>query len=58
MTTYKLIKNTDGSDACNEVVLRTNSDGTMSFIPFNEENEDYLSYKEWLNLGNTPDPAD
>ena len=58
MATYKLSKNADGSDACNEVVIRINSDETKSFIPFNEENEDYLTYKEWLNLGNTPDPAD
>lgn len=57
MATYKLSKNADGSSDCNEVVIRTNSDGTLSFIPFNLSNTDYLEYLEWAKT-NTADPAD
>ena len=57
MATYKLSKNADGSSDCNEVVIRTNSDGTLSFIPFNLSNTDYLEYLEWSKT-NTADPAD
>ena len=57
MATYKLSKNADGSSDCNEVVIRTNSDGTLSFIPFNLSNTDYREYLEWAKT-NTADPAD
>ncbi len=55
---YKLLKNEDGSNDCNENVRRNNGDGTYSFIPFNDDNADYLLYKEWLAAGNTPEAAD
>ena len=59
MADYQLIKNADGSDACNEVVKCNivNDDGSYSFIPFDDGNADYVRYKEWIALGNTPDPA-
>ena len=28
-----------------------------AFIPFDEANRDYQEYKDWLSLGNNPDPA-
>lgn len=28
------------------------------FIPTNESNSDYQAYLEWLDDGNTPEPAD
>lgn len=44
---YRLIKNSD-------VVLR--SDG--AFIPNDPENRDRQAFQEWLDAGNTPDPAE
>lgn len=29
-----------------------------SYIPFDELNDDYLKYLEWVAEGNTPEPAD
>ena len=29
-----------------------------AWIPFAEDNRDYIEYKAWLAEGNTPDPAD
>ena len=54
MADYQLVRNADGSDACNEVVKRINSDGTVSFIPFDDENVDYQKYLEWAKT-NTAD---
>ena len=59
MADYQLVKNADGSDACNVVVKCNivNDVGSYSFIPFDDANTDYVRYKEWLAMGNTPDPA-
>ena len=58
MADYQLIKNPI-TGATNEVVKGNipNWDGTYSFIPFDDDNTDYIRYKEWLDMGNTPDPA-
>jgi hypothetical protein len=29
-----------------------------AFIPFNQDNPDYVAYLAWLALGNTPLPAE
>lgn len=39
-------------------VLIERSDGSASFIPFDPANTDYQEYLRWLELGNTPKPAD
>jgi hypothetical protein len=31
---------------------------TGDIIPFDDENRDYVIYKEWLSAGNTPEPAE
>ena len=51
MTTYKIIKNSQGLDAC---ILRDGKDS----IPFDPDNTDYQAYLKWLDEGNTPQPAD
>ena len=58
MAIYKLVKNADGSSDCNEIVRRSNSDGTFSFIPFNDENGEFQTYIKWFADGNTPDDSD
>ncbi len=55
--TYQLIKDMNGKE--DQVLKRTNPDGTLSFIPFNTENIDYQEYLDWKAIdGNEPDPAD
>jgi len=54
--TYKLIKDMNGKE--DQVLKRTNPDGTLSFIPFAADNRDYQLYLEWVAEGNTADPAD
>ena len=51
---YKLVKNPI-TGATNEVVKRITD---SAFIPFDENNTDYIKYKEWLAEGNTPEAAD
>ena len=51
---YKLIKQSITNRE--DVVVKRLSDN--AFIPFDDDNKDYVEYKEWLASGNTPDPAD
>jgi len=51
MTTYKIIKDFQGVNAC---ILRDEKDS----IPFDPGNRDYQEYLAWLAAGNTPEPAD
>ena len=54
MATYKLQKSPyDGRE--DKVVLRKEDN---AWIPFDDDNIDYVAYKAWLAEGNTPDPAD
>ena len=49
---YKLVKNAFGDV---NTILRKNDN---AFIPKDTENTDYQEYLEWVDAGNTPDPAD
>ena len=55
-TPYKLHKVNSAGKLT--TVIRTNSNGSRSFIPFDELNSDYIEYKAWVDAGNTPLPAD
>ena len=49
---YKLQKNILG-DVCAVTIV-----GQNTSIPFDPANTDYQEYLKWLELGNTPLPAD
>ena len=53
---YKLLK--DILSGQESMVVRTDDQGIKTYIPFAENNSSYQEYLEWLELGNTPDPAD
>lgn len=36
------------------LVLRQNSDGSITSIPAVEQNTDYAAFQAWLSAGNTP----
>ena len=39
-------------------IKRTNDDGSISFIPFDDNNTDYQDYLKWVAEGNTIEEAD
>jgi hypothetical protein len=49
---YKLTKNIFGE--CRSVIRKTDN----ASIPFDHRNVDYQEYLQWLDMGNTPEPAD
>ena len=50
---YKLIKD---SFTGNITVVKRLADN--AYIPFDPANTDYIAYLRWLEVGNTPEPAD
>jgi aminopeptidase-like protein len=53
--TYQLYSNTFGDTT--KVIMRHNDDGTITYIPNDTKNMDWIAYQEWLVQGNTPDPV-
>ena len=51
---YKKLNDRSGSERT-DMILRISDN---AFIPFDENNTDYIKYKEWLADGNTPEVAD
>ena len=42
-----------------KTIMRSEDDfATVVYIPFDNNNVDYIAYKKWLNEGNTPEAAD
>lgn len=42
-----------------KTIMRSEDDfATVVYIPFDDNNVDYIAYKKWLNEGNTPEEAD
>jgi len=56
MRTYKLYIRVGKTDA--DAAMTTNEDGSTSSFIFDLANPDYQAYLAWLELGNTPTPAD
>jgi hypothetical protein len=54
--TYQLKNNFYTNEPC--AVIRTDENGQVWGIPFDPANTDYQAYLAWLELGNTPLPAD
>tara|TARA_R100000234_G_scaffold80170_1_gene50238 strand:- start:923 stop:1111 length:189 start_codon:yes stop_codon:yes gene_type:complete len=54
---YKLCKDKDGNETCIITTLK-DENNTQLYIPFCEDNTDYIKYKLWLEEGNTPEAAD
>ena len=40
-----------------DAAMITNEDGSITSFIFHPANTDYAAYLEWLEAGNTPDPA-
>ena len=51
---YKFAKDLDGNNS--NVLIEKNS--ITNYIPLDPANTDYQKYLEWVEEGNTPDPAD
>jgi hypothetical protein len=45
-------------DSMASVIKKTDNDGKITYIPFDEANTDYQAYLEWVDEGNTAEEAD
>lgn len=53
---YQLVNSSyQGADPS---IKKTQDDGTVLSIPPDPANTDYQEYLEWVDEGNTPDPAE
>ena len=41
-----------------QAIQVTADNGTISSVPFDDDNTEYIEYKAWLGAGNTPEAAD
>ena len=53
---YKLMN--DPIKGTPDSVVKKIVDGAISFVPFHDDNIDYIEYKNWLAEGNTPEATD
>lgn len=55
---YKYIKDPDTGNNLTNWIRRKADSATIRIDNPNNEHRDYLSYKEWIEAGNTPEAAD
>tara|TARA_B100000287_G_scaffold199681_1_gene188684 strand:+ start:3139 stop:3306 length:168 start_codon:yes stop_codon:yes gene_type:complete len=55
MAKYQLLKDEEG--IVNRAIIKEGNDAGTSFV-FIDDSSYYTAYKEWIEKGNTPDPAD
>ena len=53
---YKLVNDKETNQLAS--ITKNDGSGLILSIPVNPENSDYQAYLKWLELGNTPEPAD
>ena len=53
--TYKLVRDTETNEI---TTVNKITEGRILSIPMVDGNSDYEEYKEWINEGNEPEPAD
>ena len=56
--TYKYIKDPDTGNNLTNWIRRKSDMFTIRIDDPNNEHNDYLAYKEWIEAGNTPEAAD
>ena len=54
--TYQLTVDPDTNEC--HIIIRTNEDGSKTYIPTDPANTSYQEYLDWVAAGNTPEAAD